>query len=275
MADTTVVGAQLGPRIIGRLTPELILRSPQYMNPCNQYEIDLRANRIAAIENLGATENQFDSIDLSDNSIVRLEGFPKLPRLQCLHLNNNRINRIARNLEEAIPKLEWLILTNNRLANLADLDSLSTLPRLKYLSLLDNPVTKQPGYRLYVIGRCKKLKMLDFRKVKQKEREEAERLYGAAPQQAPATFEPEEELAQAEAAAGVARPAEPAAAPAAAAARAGPTPEQVTAIKAAIAAASTLEEVRRLEEALKTGHLPSEITVGGEGANGAAAMDEG
>lgn len=46
----------LGPRIIGRLTPELILRSPQYMNPVNQYEIDMRANRIAAIENLGATE---------------------------------------------------------------------------------------------------------------------------------------------------------------------------------------------------------------------------
>ncbi len=126
---------------------------------------------------------------------MRLEGFPKLQRLQCLHLSNNRINRIARNLEgalalvcslaavikerccsnssssswaasmvsstaavaagsgplvntqwagsvllgctssllpcsppglplpcwpaEAIPKLEWLILTNNRLANLA------------------------------------------------------------------------------------------------------------------------------------------------------------
>ena len=56
MAETTAVGAQLGPRLIGRLTPELILRAPQYMNPCNQYEIDLRANRIAAIENLGATE---------------------------------------------------------------------------------------------------------------------------------------------------------------------------------------------------------------------------
>ncbi len=61
--------------------------------------------------------------------------------------------------------------------------------------------------------------------------------------------------------------------------RKGPTPEQITAIKAAIAAASTLEEVRRLEDALKTGHLPSEITIGGgEGeaaANGAAAMEEG
>lgn len=51
-----------------------------------------------------------------------------------------------------------------------DLDPLSTLPRLKYLSLMDNPVTKQPQYRLYVIARCKKLKMLDFRKVKQKVR---------------------------------------------------------------------------------------------------------
>jgi hypothetical protein len=49
-----------------------------------------------------------------------------------------------------------------------DLDSLSTLPRLKYLSLVDNPVAKQPNYRLYVIARCKKLKVLDFRKVKQK-----------------------------------------------------------------------------------------------------------
>lgn len=49
-----------------------------------------------------------------------------------------------------------------------DLDSLSTLPRLKYLSLLDNPVTKQPNYRLYLVARCKKLKVLDFRKVKQK-----------------------------------------------------------------------------------------------------------
>ena len=53
-------------------------------------------------------QNQFDSIDLSDNSIVRLEGFPKLPRLQCLHLNNNRINRIARNLEGALCCWGWL-----------------------------------------------------------------------------------------------------------------------------------------------------------------------
>lgn len=58
--------------------------------------------------------------------------------------------------------------------------------------------------------------------------------------------------------------------------RKGPTPEQITSIKAAIAAASTLEEVRRLEDALRTGHLPSEMSIdGAPAANGAAAMEEG
>ena len=44
-------------------------------------------------------QNQFDSLDLSDNVITRIEGFPKLPRLKTLLLNNNRVTRIARNLE--------------------------------------------------------------------------------------------------------------------------------------------------------------------------------
>ena len=57
--------------------------------------------KINAIENLGATQNQFDSIDLSDNAIIILEGFPKLPRLKTLLLSNNRVTRIARKLEGA------------------------------------------------------------------------------------------------------------------------------------------------------------------------------
>ena len=48
---------------------------------------------------LSLLQNQFDSLDLSDNVIVRLEGFPKLPRLKTLLLSNNRVMRIARNLE--------------------------------------------------------------------------------------------------------------------------------------------------------------------------------
>lgn len=271
----------LGPRLAGRLTAELVLRSPQYMSCVKYYEIDLRGNKIGAIENLGSTENQFDSIDLSDNAIVRLEGFPKLHRLKMLLLNNNRIVRIAPHLEEHIPNLECLVLTNNRLTKLQDLDPLWTLPRLTHLSLLDNPVAKEPGYRLYTIAKCRKLKVLDFRKVKLQERQEAERVHGvdagaAQPAAKAATFDPDESLAAAQEAAGIAaeeqqREQAP---------KKGPTPAQLTAIKAAIANAQTLAEVQRLETALKTGNVPSEVLVEAEKAanqNGAAAtaMDEG
>ena len=37
--------------------------------------------------------------------IVRLEGFPKLPRLKTLLLNNNRIVRVGRHLEGEIQPL--------------------------------------------------------------------------------------------------------------------------------------------------------------------------
>ena len=208
-------------------------------------------------------QNQFDSIDFSDNSIVRLEGFPKLPRLSCLHLNNNRITRIGRGLETALPKLEWLILNNNKIKNIADLEPLASFPRLKYLSLLDNPVTKQPGYRLFAIDRCKRLKMLDFRKVKDLEREEARKMFGgkAAPTEEEMVA-PEESKKEGE---DIEQPTT----------RKGPTPEQITAIKSAIAAASTLEEVRRLEEALKSGQMPSDLASKAAAQADIQSMEEG
>ena len=47
-------------------------------------------------------QNQFDCIDLSDNNVVRLDGFPRLERLSMLIVNNNRIASIAPSLESAI-----------------------------------------------------------------------------------------------------------------------------------------------------------------------------
>lgn len=38
----------LGPRLAGRLTAELILRSPQYMSCVKDYEIDLRGRPLLA-----------------------------------------------------------------------------------------------------------------------------------------------------------------------------------------------------------------------------------
>jgi len=47
--------------------------------------------KIPVIENLGATLDQFDAIDFSDNEIRKLDGFPLLRRLKTLLMNNNRI----------------------------------------------------------------------------------------------------------------------------------------------------------------------------------------
>ena len=54
-----------------------------------------------------------------------------------------------------------------------DLEPLRTLPRLLRLVLHGNPVTAKPNYRLYVMYLCPNLKVLDYRKIKPKEREAA------------------------------------------------------------------------------------------------------
>ena len=87
-----------------RLTADMIARSPAFLNPLKDRELDLRGacsrepagteapdtieahpqshvvfrvcsagNKIAVVENLAATQDQFDSIDLSDNEIGKIE----------------------------------------------------------------------------------------------------------------------------------------------------------------------------------------------------------
>ena len=122
-----------------RLNADMISRSPAFFNAMKDRELDLRGNKIAVIENLAATQDQFDSLDLSDNEIRKLECMAVLPRTKLLMFNNNQINRIAENLGRAFPNLEHLVLTNNRFTTLKELEPLATLPSLKMLSMVDNP----------------------------------------------------------------------------------------------------------------------------------------
>ena len=237
------------PRLAGRLTADLISRSPQGLNACGEYELDVRGHKIGAVENLGATQNQFDAIDLSDNEIVRLEGFPVLPRLHTLTLCNNRIARVAPGLQDALPNLATLTLTNNRVTSFGDVDALAGLKRLKRLSLLGNPVSQREEYRLYVAHVLPSVAILDFRKVKQAERDAARKKFGGK------SGEKALESARAETFAPGVAETDKADSPR----PAGPTPEQLLALKAAIANAATLEEVTRLEQALTTGIVPSDM----------------
>ncbi|KAM0930849.1 hypothetical protein ACQ4PT_000743 [Festuca glaucescens] len=192
---------------MARLSAELIRRSPRLLNATKERVLDLRGNNIALIENLeaagvssavpfpiqmgsadvtksvgwvnavqifmladvGITPDQIDTIDLSDNEIVKLEGFPYMSHFGTLLINNNRIAQINANLGEFLPMMHTLALMNNRLATLSEIDHLASLPKLQSLNLLDNTVTKQPDYRLYVIHKLKHLRLLDLKNVEQQE----------------------------------------------------------------------------------------------------------
>ncbi|GAA6233824.1 U2 small nuclear ribonucleoprotein A' [Lates japonicus] len=228
-----------------KLSAELIEQAAQYTNPVRDRELDLRGYKIPVLENLGATLDQFDTIDFSDNEVRKLDGFPLLKRLKTLLLNNNRICRIGENLEHSLPSLTELVLTNNNIQELGDLDPLATVKSLTLLSLLRNPVTNKKHYRLYVINKIPQIRVLDFQKVKLKERQEAEKMFkgkrGAQLAKDIAkrtkTFTP-----------GVAAQLEKR--------RTGPSQADVEAVKNAIANASSLAEVERLKGMLQAGQIP-------------------
>ncbi|XP_034052501.1 U2 small nuclear ribonucleoprotein A' [Gymnodraco acuticeps] len=228
-----------------KLSAELIEQAAQYTNPVRDRELDLRGYKIPVLENLGATLDQFDTVDFSDNEVRKLDGFPLLKRLKTLLVNNNRICRIGDNLEQSLPSLTELVLTNNNIQELGDLDPLASVRTLTLLSLLRNPVTNKKHYRLYVINKIPQIRVLDFQKVKLKERQEAEKMFkgkrGAQLAKDIAkrtkTFTP----------GGPAQPEKK---------RSGPSQADVEAIKNAIANASSLAEVERLKGMLQAGQIP-------------------
>lgn len=159
-----------------KLTPELLHRCEPSLNTLKDRQLDLRGYKIPAIENLGVTRDQNDTIDLTDNDIRTLTNFPNLFRLHTLILSNNLVNRIDKRLANSLPNLNTLILTNNALAELHSLTHLGRFAKLEFISLMGNPVTRKQHYRDFVIWRCKSLRVLDFQRIKQAERTRAKAL---------------------------------------------------------------------------------------------------
>ncbi|TGZ47680.1 hypothetical protein CRM22_011031 [Opisthorchis felineus] len=164
-----------------RITPELVENSPQFTNAIKDRELDLRGYKFPVVENLGSTLDQFDTIDLSDNEIRKLDGFPLLRRLKSLILTNNKIVRLAEDLGQQIPNINTLILTGNAFSELKELEPLSTCDKLSFLSLVHCPVTMRANYRLFVISRLPALRFLDYRRVTQSERKLARSMFKRLP----------------------------------------------------------------------------------------------
>merc|ERR1711920_950161 len=218
------------------------------LNPAKQRQLLLRGFKIPTVENLGGTDDAYECIDLSDNDLIKLENFPPLKRLHTLMFMSNRISRIAEDCFDPLPNLVSVCLTGNKLEKLVDLEPLTKLKSLERLSLLENPVTKVKHYRPYMISKCSKtLRILDFNRIKDKERKAAGLLFAGErgkkllDEIAPPRVVGKEPAEKTEAT------------------KVGPSPEVIERIKKAIAEAETIEEVTRLEKALKSGILPDDL----------------
>ena len=162
-----------------------------------------------------------------------MDGFPLLSRVSMLLVNNNKVYKLGEDLYTSLPNLQTLILTGNNVEDLQDLNPLGKLTKLTHVSLMRNPVTTKPKYRLYLIHICPSIRVLDYKKVRLNEREAARRIFGSKKSENKVkTFVPGEGLKK------------------------GPTPKDREAIKAAIAKASSLDEIRRLEMSLNSGSFP-------------------
>ncbi|KAM0787954.1 hypothetical protein ACM66B_006158 [Microbotryomycetes sp. NB124-2] len=256
-----------------RLDAELLARSPSYLNPLKDRELDLRGHKIPAIENLGVTKDTIDCLDLTDNSVTSLSNFPLMRRLQHILISNNPVRTVSPTIATSLPNLRTIILTNSSvpkeaLANLGDI--LGRCKKLETLSLKGTPVAEAEHYRSWIIFKCKALRSLDFERVKEKERVRARELFttkdGSPTALATAFAEAAASNSAANAptlvAANGVKTFEPGVELAAGATsgKAGRllTKEEKERVRQAIEGAESVEEIRRLQRMLAQGFVPTE-----------------
>jgi len=246
-----------------KLTPELLAQASSALNPIKERQLDLRGYKIPAIENLGVTRDQHDAIDLTDNSVIALGNLPLLKRLHTLLLANNRIASISPSLYLSVPNLTTLVLTNNNMCELGDLEPLKELRGLKYVSLMGNPVREKKWYREWLAWRLAGLRVLDFQRIRDKERQTAKTLFLTNENLPTALATTISTTVSTHSSKPVVTTDEPKPS-ATLAGKAGRlmSKEDAEKVKQAIAKATSVEEIRKLERSLREGYMPEPEAVG-------------
>eukprot|EP00828_Plagiopyla_frontata_P048425 TRINITY_DN9277_c0_g1_i1.p1 TRINITY_DN9277_c0_g1~~TRINITY_DN9277_c0_g1_i1.p1 ORF type:complete len:476 (+),score=76.82 TRINITY_DN9277_c0_g1_i1:2-1429(+) len=108
-------------------------------------------NRNQSIDQIGDLQNLMQ-LSLEDNQISQLQSFPELSNLMELYLANNNI------------------------INIKEIQHLTILSKLIILDLSNNPICRDPNYRIITLYNNKKLKVLDGLSIENQEHQQAKDL---------------------------------------------------------------------------------------------------
>ncbi|CAH8443434.1 unnamed protein product [Schistosoma margrebowiei] len=127
------------------------------------HTLELRGNRLNTLNGIDYMIN-LKTLYCAENLLRRLEGISSLKSLVRLHLRDNRLSRLT-DFTENLTSLEYINLRGNQISKFSEVKRLNCLPSLKFLSLVDNPITEKDNYRQMVIGLVNRLQRLDKKRV--------------------------------------------------------------------------------------------------------------